>query len=150
MILIINKDSMGMKPTRLTTQKKAMEEEIGRIDHFFSAEDFHERIHRKERHTGIATVYRFLKDCREKNVIFSYTCRRRRVYSRKKISHCHFICEKTGKVIHFDVASLDFLKDKIPGTVRSFQLDVRGVCDDSEGGQRHDRENSDTMQQAPR
>ena len=130
MILIINKDLKNMKQIRFTTQKKIMEEEIGKINHFFSADEFYQRISRKDKLIGIATVYRFLKDLRKKNQLFTYTCRRRNVYSRKKISHCHFLCEKTGKVIHFDVDSLDFLKDKIPGTISSFQLEVRGTCDD--------------------
>ena len=38
------------------------------------------------------------------------------------------LCEETGKIIHFDVDSLDFLKNKIPGTISSFQIEVRGVC----------------------
>jgi hypothetical protein len=36
--------------------------------------------------------------------------------------------EKTGKVIHFKIESLDFLKNKIPGTIKSFQIEVRGIC----------------------
>ena len=38
------------------------------------------------------------------------------------------ICEETGKVIHFDVDSLDFLKNKIPGSISSFQIEVKGRC----------------------
>jgi Fe2+ or Zn2+ uptake regulation protein len=85
-------------------------------------------VHKKDDRIGIATVYRFLKNLKENNKIFSYTCNRRKIYSKRNTSHCHFVCEKSGKVIHFDVESLDFLKDKIPGTVNSFQIEVKGTC----------------------
>jgi Fe2+ or Zn2+ uptake regulation protein len=68
---------------------------------------------------------------RNEGTIYSYLCDRRIVYSREKKSHCHFICEKTGKVVHFDVDSLDFLKNKIPGSITSFQLEVKGICKDN-------------------
>ena len=38
--------------------------------------------------------------------------------------------EETGKVIHFDVDSLDFLKNKIPGSISSFQIEVKGKCEE--------------------
>ncbi len=119
-----------MKQPRLTIQKKMMRREIKSFNNFFSAEDFFKRVASKDRKIGIATVYRFLKNLREMNKLYAYVCDRRFVYSRKKVSHCHFICEETGKVIHFDVDSLDFLKDKIPGEIRSFQLEVRGSCNE--------------------
>ena len=121
-----------MKPTRSTSQKKAMEAELKGMEHFFSAEEFHERLVKKGGRIGIATVYRFLKDHKKNNRLYSYTCERRIVYSRKKMSHCHFFCEKTGKIIHFDVESLDFLKGNIPGTIKSFQIEVRGTCKECE------------------
>jgi Fe2+ or Zn2+ uptake regulation protein len=75
-------------------------------------------------------VYRFLKESKKNNELYSYECDRRAIYSKDKRSHCHFICEKTGKIIHFEIDSLDFLKDKIPGSIKSFQIEVRGLCND--------------------
>jgi Fe2+ or Zn2+ uptake regulation protein len=69
-----------------------------------------------------------LKKLRNSEEIFSYTCDNKLLYSNVKKSHCHFICQETGKVIHFDVDSLDFLKDKIPGEISSFQIEVKGIC----------------------
>jgi Fe2+ or Zn2+ uptake regulation protein len=60
--------------------------------------------------------------------LFAYTCNRRTVYSKGKKSHCHFECEKTGKIIHFEIDNIDFLKNKILGTITSFQLEVKGIC----------------------
>lgn len=113
---------------RNTRQKDLLREELGKISSFFNAEDLFERVKQKDSNIGIATVYRFLNDCEDSCELFSYSCDRKKIYSRGKKSHCHFVCEKTGKVIHFDIDNIDFLKDKIPGTISSFQLEVKGVC----------------------
>lgn len=118
------------KVNRNTRQKELIQNELSKIDTFFSSEYLFGRVKKKDSSIGIATVYRFLKDAKERGEIFSYTCDRKQVYSRGKKSHCHFECENSGKIIHFDVDNIDFLKDKIPGTITSFQLEVKGVCQD--------------------
>jgi Fur family ferric uptake transcriptional regulator len=121
-----------MKKSRKTKQKELMESLVNQMNVFFSAEDFFKIVQKKDSQIGIATVYRFLNSLKKKNKIHLYTCDRRTLYSREKNSHCHYICEKTGKIIHFDIDSLDFLKkikDKIPGTITSFQLEIRGTCE---------------------
>ena len=117
-----------MVQTRKTTQKIIIQKELDTIDTFFTAEDLLQKIQKKHTHIGIATIYRFLNDLKNSNLLYSYTCDRRQVYSKQKKSHCHFICEKTGKTTHFEIDSLDFLKNKIPGTIKSFQLEIRGIC----------------------
>jgi Fur family transcriptional regulator, ferric uptake regulator len=122
-----------VKKSRKTRQKEIIEGLVTRMNEFFSAEDLFKLAKRKDPNIGIATVYRFLNHLKKKNMILSYTCDRRILYSREKNSHCHYICEKTGKIKHFNIDSLDFLKEiknKIPGTITSFQLEVRGVCED--------------------
>lgn len=116
---------------RNTRQKKLLNEEIKKLDPFFTADDLFKQASKKDSNLGIATVYRFLKDLVSKKRLYSYICDRRTLYSIQKNSHCHFICEKTGKIIHFDIENLDFLKhikDKIPGTIKSIQLEIKGVC----------------------
>ena len=115
---------------RETKQKEIIREEIENIDSFFNAEDLYELIGKKDPGIGLATIYRFLKKSVKEKSLYSYVCDRRTVYSKKKRSHCHFVCEKTGKIIHFDVDSLDFLKNKIPGDITSFQIEVKGVCNE--------------------
>ncbi len=118
-----------MAKKRLTKQKELIQKELDSINSFFSAEDLFEKVKHSDSSIGIATIYRFLNDSKRDNHIFSYKCDRRTIYSKREKSHCHFVCEKTGKVIHFSIDSLDFLKDKIPGSINSFQIEVRGVCD---------------------
>jgi Fur family transcriptional regulator, ferric uptake regulator len=121
-----------VKKSRKTKQKELIEGLVDKMDGFFSAEDLFKFAKKKDSQIGIATVYRSLNYLKSKNKINSYTCERRALYSKEKNSHCHYICEKTGKVTHFDIDSLDFLKkikDKIPGSITSFQLEVHGVCD---------------------
>lgn len=113
------------RQSRATKQKEAIKRELSKVHSFFSAEDLHKKL--KQKGIGIATIYRFLKEAKDKGELFSYTCKRRTVYSKGKKSHCLFQCEKTGKIIHFDVDNIDFLKNKIPGTITSFQLEVKGI-----------------------
>ena len=115
-----------MKQTRQTKQKEIIQKELNKINTFFSAED----LNKKCPELGIATIYRFLKEQEKTKQIYSYTCNRKTVYSKKNKSHCHFICEKTGKIIHFEIKSLDFLKNKIPGKITSFQIEVKGLCNE--------------------
>ena len=118
-----------MVKKRLTKQKELIQKELDLINSFFSAEELFDKVKKIDLSIGIATIYRFLNDLKKDNHIFSYKCDRRTIYSKREKSHCHFICEKTGKVTHFSIDSLDFLKDKIPGSINSFQIEVRGVCD---------------------
>lgn len=118
-----------MAKKRLTIQKELIQRELNLIDSFFSTDNLFEKVKSVDSSIGIATIYRFLNELKRDNQIFSYICDRRTIYSKREKSHCHFICEKTGKVTHFSIDSLDFLKDKIPGSINSFQIEVMGVCD---------------------
>ena len=114
---------------RVTKQRELIQSKFDSINSFFGAEELFEKVRQIDSSIGIATIYRFLNELNKDNQIFSYKCDRRTIYSKQAKSHCHFVCEKTGKVTHFSIDSLDFLKDKIPGSINSFQIEVRGVCD---------------------
>ena len=114
--------------TRNTKQKEILNKEIAKFKTFFSAEQLHDRIKVVDENMGMATIYRHLKSLRKDGEIYSYTCQGKLVYSTENKSHCHYICEETGKVTHIEVDSLDFLKDKIPGSITSFQIEVKGIC----------------------
>jgi len=107
-------------------------QELHKIDSFFNAEDLYNKAKKKDKEIGMATIYRFLNEAKNKGELYTYTCDRKTIYSKGKKSHCHFECEKTGKIIHFEIDNIDFLKDKIPGTITSFQLEVKGVCNTSD------------------
>ena len=115
--------------TRNTKQKKIIEEYVRRTKTFFSAEELYERIKSKHPEIGIATVYRYLKEKEKTKEIFSYICDRRKIYSIQEKSHCHFICEETGKTIHFELDNIDFIKNKVPGKISSIQIEIKGICD---------------------
>jgi Fe2+ or Zn2+ uptake regulation protein len=113
--------------TRQTKQKEIIEKEIKNINKFFTAEDLLEKVSKADKRIGISTIYRFLKELRAKDLIYSYSCQGKNIYSSTKRSHCHFECIETGKIIHFEIGNIDFLKDKIPGEIESFQLEVKGT-----------------------
>jgi Fur family ferric uptake transcriptional regulator len=118
------------KKSRKTRQKELIQAETNNFVSLFTAEELFDKVRKKDSSIGIATVYRFLKELRKKRELHSYVCDRRMVYSRQKNSHCHFICQKCGQVIHFDVDRVDFLKRKIRGDICHFQIDVHGICDE--------------------
>lgn len=118
-----------MVKSRNTRQKELMIKEIESFTTFFNAEDLLNKVQKKEKKIGIATIYRFLKDLKERNQIYSYQCQGKTIYSNSQKSHCHFNCTKTGKTFHFEIDNLDFLKDKIPGKIESVQIEITGICD---------------------
>jgi len=117
------------RDSRKTKQKELIQQELDKLKTFFSAEELHNKIKKKNSKVSIATIYRFLKSLKDNYQLYSYTCDRRTVYSKETKSHCHFTCERTGEVTHFVIDNLDFLKNKIPGKITSFQLEVKGICE---------------------
>jgi Fe2+ or Zn2+ uptake regulation protein len=116
---------MGRK-SRKTLQKELLETEVKSFFSFFSAEELHAKAVKKNKSIGIATAYRFLKA--KKGTLHQYTCEKKILYSRNKLSHSHFTCEKCKKRMHFEVSNIDFVKKKVPGDVCHIQLDVYGIC----------------------
>lgn len=115
------------KLSRETKQKNLIKNEFDKINSLFTAEDLHLKLENKG--IGIATVYRFLKEPRNSGKLFVYNCDRRMLYSKEKISHCHFLCQKCNKIFHINIDSFDFLKKKIKGDIHQFQIDVKGICE---------------------
>ena len=119
------------RKSRNTKQKELLCEELDRFNSFFTAEELLKKANKIDSKIGIATIYRFLNKKTKNKALRVYRCNRRLIYSKDKNSHCHYICEKTGKIIHFNLDNLDFLKkikDKIPGSIKSIQLEIRGEC----------------------
>lgn len=117
-----------MAKSRNTRQKELIIEEIEKFNRFFNSDELFERVSKRDGKIGIATVYRVLKDLKGKHGLHSYVCDRKTIYSREKKSHCHFTCEKCGKIRHIDIDKLDFLKKNVDGDVCHVQVDVTGVC----------------------
>jgi len=117
-----------MVKKRNTRQKEIIQKELNKIGTFFTAEELHLLVKKKDTEVGIATIYRFLKETAKKEHLHSYECNRRKIYSTKTDNHCHFVCEKCGKIEHFNIAKIEFLKDKINGDVCHFQINVHGIC----------------------
>ncbi|MFH1786244.1 MAG: transcriptional repressor [archaeon] len=113
---------------RKTRQKELLLSEVEKLDVIFSADDLFKLAREKDTKIGIATVYRFLRNLMAKQQLHSYLCNRRMVYSKDMNSHCHFICQKCGKVAHFKVEDIGFIKEKIDGQLCHFQIDVHGLC----------------------
>jgi len=112
---------------RMTKQKKILQQELEKLTSFFDTEELYHKAAKLDSTIGIATVYRFLKNCAEKGDVHSYLCKRKTIYSTNKKNHCHFTCENCGDVKHINIKNIDFvqLKEKIC----HFQVDMTGICD---------------------
>ena len=95
--------------SRNTRQKEIIQKELDFFTNFFTAEELHKKIIKVDKNVGIATIYRFLKDLREKRKLHSYVCERKTIYSKEKHSHSHYVCQRCNKMFHFDVKNIDFV-----------------------------------------
>ena len=123
---------------RMTKQKRLISQELEKFNSFFSADELFELVNSLNPGIGKATVYRYLKELRDSRHLHSYLCDRRLVYSREHSNHSHFTCQRCGRVIHFEVDSIDFLAKKVKGSICHFLIDVSGTCDEclEKGGER--------------
>jgi Fur family ferric uptake transcriptional regulator len=115
--------------SRNTKQKEIIEYQIENTEAFFTAEDLYKKIIKIDKKIGIATIYRFLKNLKKRNLIHSYNCNKKIIYSKTKRSHCHFICKKCKKTSHLEINNLNFIKNKINKNICHFQLDIYGICE---------------------
>lgn len=117
-----------MARSRKTRQKEALEEMLGKMDPFFTAEDLLSKMQDKTPSIGIATIYRFLKQKAEAGELHSYRCDGKTIYSMEKKNHAHFICKECGRTSHFSIKDIGEIKKSIMGEMCHFQLDVYGIC----------------------
>jgi Fe2+ or Zn2+ uptake regulation protein len=115
-----------MVESRVTRQKRILDDSIKQLTKNFNAEELLLLVQKDDKKIGIATIYRYLKDLRKTNSIYSYTCEGKTIYSNSKKTHCHFIDEISGEVIHFDIDNLDFLNGKVKGDINSISIEVKG------------------------
>lgn len=125
LISIINKKMLK----RQTRQRHMLQMEVDKQESFFTADEICQKIKRKNNSIGVATVYRFLRELRKNNQIHSYLCNRKTVYSISEKTHCHFLCQQCGKVLHISIESIDFLKRNFKGEICHFQINVEGICE---------------------
>ena len=115
--------------SRNTKQKEIIQKGIESFTNFFTAEELYSKVVKIDSSVGIATIYRLLKNLRERRKLHSYICERKTIYSKENHSHSHYICQICNKMFHFNVKNIDFIKKEIPGGICHFQIEVSGVCD---------------------
>ncbi|MBM3232331.1 hypothetical protein FJZ21_03065 [Candidatus Pacearchaeota archaeon] len=116
-----------MAEKRETRQKKEIEEIISKTNNLFTSEEIYSKI--KSKGVGIATVYRFLKEMEKNREIHSFVCDRKKLYSKKEITHSHFVCESCGTRKHIILDKIDFLKKYIDEDLCHVQIELSGVCE---------------------
>ena len=114
--------------SRKTYQKELIQKEVEKFPNFFSTEDLYQKIIKKDNKIGIATLYRYLKEQKEKRKLHSFTCENKQVYSKTNNIHAHFICQNCGKIEHFQIKDLSQIKKSITGSICHMNLEVHGLC----------------------
>jgi Fur family ferric uptake transcriptional regulator len=117
-----------MRQSRITRQKKLIQQKLREFKTIFTAEDLHTAVRKKDKNIGIATIYRYLKNNSVDERIHSYLCNRHHVYSTNTDNHCHFTCNICGKTEHFNISEIGFIKSRVRGDICHFQIDVYGIC----------------------
>ncbi len=113
---------------RTTRQKELLEKELKTKKTFFTAEEFYNKLKKKEQKISIATIYRFLKEQGEKKILHSYLCNRRTLFSIDKKTHAHFYCEECKKEKHIEIKNIDFLKNELQEDICHIQINITGIC----------------------
>lgn len=117
-----------MVDKRETKQKKAIETVITKTNTFFTAEEIYDKIKKENPKIGIATVYRFLKELQKERAIHAFICDRKNLYSKKEMTHSHFICEVCGEKRHIGIDKVDFLKKFLDEDLCHVQIELNGIC----------------------
>ena len=113
---------------RMTWQKRLLSEAVKSFSSFFDAYELYEKIAKKEKGIGLATIYRFLNALEQEGEVHSFLCGTKRVYSNNKKSHAHFRCEKCGNLKHIKIKNVDFLNESLHDEICHFQIELSGIC----------------------
>jgi Fur family transcriptional regulator, ferric uptake regulator len=114
--------------SRNTRQKEIIEMEILRVNRLFSAEELYGILKTNGNEVGIATIYRLLNVLISEGKLHSFICERKRLYSIRESSHCHFTCQSCGKITHFEMDKIDSIRKKVDGQICHLQVEVSGFC----------------------
>mgnify|MGYP001773283578 CR=1 FL=1 len=116
---------------RLTCQKKIILDYLKSVKTHPSAEEIFKKVKKKLPQISLGTVYRILKNLKEKGEILEIPEKIKR-YDGFVLPHAHFVCEKCGKI--FDVQSecekCEILKKKKlkVGKFKKFFIQFYGIC----------------------
>ncbi len=113
---------------RMTSQKHVVSEFLKATKSHPTAEMVYKEVRRKLPRVSRATVYRILKDMKEKGEIREIPCKVCR-YDGDLTEHSHFFCEKCGGIIDvpekIKVSESDMKK---VGKINNYQIYFYGIC----------------------
>ncbi len=121
-----------MKKERITPQKRIILELLKESKSHPSTDDIFEKAEKKLPGLSRATVYRVIKDLKEKGSVIEIPCNVSR-YDADTSSHAHFICDKCNGIfdIFEDVCKncnvIKSTKTKV-GKINNYQIYFHGKC----------------------
>ena len=113
---------------RITSQKHIVTEFLKKTKSHPTAEMVYKEVKKKLPRVSRATIYRILKDLKEKGEIREIPCKVCR-YDGDLSEHSHFFCEKCGRIIDVpEKIKLSGFKSKRVGKINNYQIYFYGVC----------------------
>lgn len=116
---------------RNTNQKTIILDYLRNVKTHPSAEEVYLATRKKLPNISLGTVYRLLKDFKQKRKILEIPCEVGH-YDGDISSHAHFICEKCGRI--FDIFEVckecNIIKRKRikVGGIKNYQINFYGIC----------------------
>ena len=116
------------KKERITSQKKLILDYLKSVKCHPSAEKVYLEVRKKLPRISQGTVYRILKNLKEKGEIQELPCKIC-YYDGDISSHSHFFCEKCGKVFDiFEKINISKHKKLKAGKINNYLISYYGIC----------------------
>ncbi|MBT5953321.1 transcriptional repressor [bacterium] len=122
---------------RLTSQKKAIVEEVFNIDDHFEVENFIDKLRSEDKKFSRATVYRTIKQLLDAGLIQKISALNGKVFYERKMTnkeHDHVICNTCGEIYEINDNSIQKILDKYCKDIgfrpEYRSLHIYGLCKD--------------------
>ncbi len=119
-----------------TAQRDDIARVFFELGHHISAEELHAEVKKINPHVGYATIYRTLRLLKECELLYErhFDEAQARYEAVGERHHDHFICERCGRIIEFENASIERMQNIVARnlgvTLTHHKMELYGICAD--------------------
>ena len=117
-----------------TAQRDDIARVFFELGHHISAEELHAKVKKINPHVGYATIYRTLRLLKECALLYErhFDEGQARYEAVAERHHDHFICERCGRIIEFENASIERMQNIVARdlgvTLTRHKMELYGIC----------------------